>query len=291
MSYPLRLFESGYWYHVYARGQRRQPLFFSPSDRQQYMAFLDYELERRGGWIGTLCLMTNHIHLLIQMEQTALGEIFQSVHMKYAKYFNKKRGTVGHVFQGRPGMKVILDEKYLFQVVGYIHRNPLEAGIVKHAGDYRWSSWAMFNKKSMDWMRLKKWRYPPLFDGRDKRYQLQVAIQSDMLIVPQGNNYVGSEEEWERLERRRQGRVGRKYRERRELEPMEKILMCVSRKSPFDPADLRSLMRNREMSRWRREAMSKMYEEGHNPTQIAKMFNRTPGAVVHAYRYWADSNK
>ena len=121
MAYPPRLFVEGYWYHVYTRGQRQEPLYFSPLDRIAYLSFLDRELERRGGVIGSYCLMTNHVHLLIRMGQTDLGKIFKAVHMKYAKYFNLKRKTKGHVFQGRPGMKIILDDSYLLQVVGYIH--------------------------------------------------------------------------------------------------------------------------------------------------------------------------
>jgi hypothetical protein len=41
MVYPPRLFVEGYWYHVYTRGERREPLYFSPLDRIAYLSFLD----------------------------------------------------------------------------------------------------------------------------------------------------------------------------------------------------------------------------------------------------------
>jgi REP element-mobilizing transposase RayT len=84
--------------------------------------------------------MTNHVHLLIKMQTTPLDEIFQTVHMNYAKYFNAKRETSGHVFQGRPGMKMVLDDSYLEQLIGYIHRNPVKADMVEGVTNYEWSS-------------------------------------------------------------------------------------------------------------------------------------------------------
>jgi len=102
MAYPPRNFIEGYWYHVHTRGQRQEPLFFAPIDRLAYLSFLDRELSRRDGLLGSYCLMTNHAHLLIKMGTVPLNEIFQTAHMKSAKYFNRKRSTRGHVFQGRP---------------------------------------------------------------------------------------------------------------------------------------------------------------------------------------------
>lgn len=113
-------------------------------DRLAYLSFLDYELSRRDGPIGSYCLMTNPIHLLIKMQTTPLDEIFRTVHMKYAQDFNARRDTSGHVFQGRPGMKIVLDDSYLKQLMGYIHRNPVEAKMVEAVTDYEWSSWNWF---------------------------------------------------------------------------------------------------------------------------------------------------
>lgn len=102
MAYPPRIFKSGYWYHVYSRGQRQEPLFFSPDDRMKYMDLLCGEFDRRGGRIGSFRLMTNHVHLLLKMEDFPLDRIFQPTHMKYARYFNEKRDTRGLFFRVDP---------------------------------------------------------------------------------------------------------------------------------------------------------------------------------------------
>lgn len=211
MGYPPRLFDEGRWYHVYTRGQRREPLFFAPIDRIAYLSFLDRELDRRGGWIGSYCLMTNHVHLLIQMGKTDLGDLFQATHSQYARYFNRKRDTVGHVFQGRPGMKMVLDDAYLVQLVGYIHRNPVEAEMVPAVTDYEYSSWDWF--MNHDPASISSHRYPPGFQKTDRDEVFREAVD-EPLSCSSGENYWGTQDEWAELDRREEGRDGRKYRER-----------------------------------------------------------------------------
>lgn len=283
MAYPPRLFVEGYWYHVYTRGQRREPLFFSPLDRIAYLSFLDRELERRGGMIGSYCLMTNHVHLLIRMGPTDLGDIFKAVHMKYAKYFNRKRDTAGHVFQGRPGMKMVLDDVYLLQLVGYIHRNPIEAGMVDRTEAYGWSSWGWFLEGTVN--ELARGTYPPGFEekGREATFQEMVGKEVEL---PGRENYWGTEEEWAGIDRRRDGREAGKIKERRGRASKQEIACEVVEGECVTVDQLQSPSQNQEVTRYRREAMGRMYEEGYGPTEIGKYFNRTKGAVNHAYRRW-----
>jgi len=283
MAYPPRLFVDGYWYHVYTRGQRQEPLYFSPLDRIAYLSFLDRELERRGGVIGSYCLMTNHVHLLIRMGQTDLGKIFKAVHMKYAKYFNLKRKTKGHVFQGRPGMKIVLDESYLLQVVGYIHLNPVEAGMVKAVDEYEWSSWTWFLEgEKVD---LATSCYPPGFDGKDRETVFRGVVETKGEL-PHGENYWGTDEEWAQIDRRQAGREAGKTKEKRGRRTKDAIAREVVEGSDVTIKQLKSPSQNQTVTNYRREAMGRMYVEGYGPTEIGKYFNRTKGAVNHAYRQW-----
>lgn len=279
MAYPPRLFVEGYWYHVYTRGQRREPLYFSPLDRIAYLSFLDEELTRRGGRIGSYCLMTNHVHLLIRMGNTPLGTIFRAVHMKYAKYFNRKREATGHVFQGRPGMKIVLDDSYLNQLVGYIHRNPVEAGMVEKASEFRWSSWNWFiGDQEVD---LACGFPPPGFSGGNRDRAFMDVVEQE-LEIEGAENYWGSREEWEQMERRREGREGRKFKERREWKSKQQIAREVVEGSSVTMEELQGQTQDRTVTKYRREAMGRMHEEGYGSTEIGKYFNRTPGAVTHA---------
>lgn len=283
MAYPVRLFHEGYWYHVYTRGQRREPLFFAPIDRIAYLSFLDRELSRRAGVIGSYCLMTNHVHLLIRMGTVELGDIFRSVHMKYAKYFNTRRDTTGHVFQGRPGMKIILDDAYLRTLVGYIHENPVESGMVSAADEYEYSSWRWFLSGFKE--DLANAVYPPGFEGNDRAQMFRDVIEEDV-DLPKGENYWGTKEEWEQMDRREEGREGRKYRERRDKPSKPSITNEVIEGEPVTIEDLKSTTQKQPVTQLRREAMARMYEEGYGPTEIGKYFNQTPGSVNNAWNRW-----
>ncbi len=102
---------------------------------------LDEECTRLDGSIGSFCLIVNHIHLVIKMGGFPLDEIIHVIHTKYAKYFNQKRDTLGDVFQGWPGTKIVLQNDYLNTLIGYIHRNPLVADLAESVFDSNWSSW------------------------------------------------------------------------------------------------------------------------------------------------------
>ena len=89
--------------------------------------------------------MTNHFHLLLQIEQaTDLGKIMHEAQLKYARYFKKKHGSVGHVFQERFRSPRIPEESYYLQCGRYIERNPVKAKMVKQTEDYPYSSAAYY---------------------------------------------------------------------------------------------------------------------------------------------------
>jgi putative transposase len=62
-----------------------------------------------------------------------------SVFGEYARYFNTRYQKVGHLFQGRFKAS-LLDDAHLWNAVAYVERNPVRAGMVSRAEDYRWSS-------------------------------------------------------------------------------------------------------------------------------------------------------
>jgi REP element-mobilizing transposase RayT len=69
------------------------------------------------------------------------------VQLLYAKYFNKKYGRKGQLFEGRYRPKVIKDQKYMMQLIRYLMENPVRAGLVKKPEDWEFLS---FNAKLID---------------------------------------------------------------------------------------------------------------------------------------------
>jgi putative transposase len=58
---------------------------------------------------------------------------------KYAALINARNKWTGHLWQGRYG-SVVMDEAHLYNAFAYISLNPVRAGLVKRAQDWKWSS-------------------------------------------------------------------------------------------------------------------------------------------------------
>lgn len=97
---PRRRSETGV-YHVVVRGNGRQVLFYDDADRQAFLAMLARRTSDVGMSIWAWCLMSNHVHMLLEDQRNELSHAMQLLLTGYARYFNDKTGHVGHVFQQR----------------------------------------------------------------------------------------------------------------------------------------------------------------------------------------------
>lgn len=88
--------------------------------------------------------MTNHVHVTLEDVRGELSRTLHFLNSVYARRFNHRHGRTGHVFERRFWSSLIETDSYLTTVVEYVHRNPLEAGIVGRPADYRWSSYASY---------------------------------------------------------------------------------------------------------------------------------------------------
>ena len=127
-------------HHITQRGNRRENVFFTDGDWVAYLNWLaDYCVKFKVRVLA-YCLMTNHIHLVaIPGAEDALEKVFRPLHTRYAQRINRVRGWTGHLWQGRY-FSSALDDKYLWAAIRYVERNPVRAGMVQRAEDYRWSS-------------------------------------------------------------------------------------------------------------------------------------------------------
>lgn len=144
MVRTARNWSPGTTYHVTARGNRKQELFHDDDDRKKYVTYLQETKEKYPFTIHAYCLMSNHIHLLIETHDVPLEKFIRILHTRYAVYFNKKYDYVGHVFQGRYGSTKIDTPSYFIKASRYIHHNPVEAKLTIHPGSYPWSSYPFY---------------------------------------------------------------------------------------------------------------------------------------------------
>ena len=126
MARPLRVNVKGGWYHVTARGIERRAIFEEPRDYEHFLELLKELGGRYAVEIHAYCLMGNHYHLLIRTPEANASAAVQWLNVSYSVWFNKKRGRVGHVFQGRFG-SVLIDGNgsWVLNASVYIHLNPI----------------------------------------------------------------------------------------------------------------------------------------------------------------------
>lgn len=144
MSRPPRINVSDLIYHVFARGNNRENIFFVTEDFQRFYHNLVRFRDSLNFTLYAYCLLPNHFHLLLRSGKVPLSKIMQVLMTAYTMYINKKHGRVGHVFQGRFKSIVVEKETYLLELLRYIHLNPVKAGLVDKADQYPWSSYIKY---------------------------------------------------------------------------------------------------------------------------------------------------
>lgn len=130
------------YYHIYNRGCNRENIFRS-SDNYIFLIskLKDYSIELNVSVIA-YCLMPNHYHLLVKQNgNIEAGLLPKNIFNSYTKAFNKTFGRSGTLFEG-PYKSIHVDKtEYVVHLCRYIHRNPLDAKIVKNIEDWKFSNY------------------------------------------------------------------------------------------------------------------------------------------------------
>ena len=130
-------------YHVWARGNRREPLFHRDGDRLWYLDRFGQVATTLGWRCLAYCLMTNHVHHVIELTEPNLGRGIAAIHGPYARLFNTDHQTGGgHLFEKRYGATRAPDTDALIYLVAYVVLNPVRAGLCTRPQDHHWSSYA-----------------------------------------------------------------------------------------------------------------------------------------------------
>ena len=144
-------------YHVMLRGINRQDIFEDAEDYMRMLRCMQQMLEQyddQGNRLPPLCtfyaycLMSNHVHLLLRVNQEDIGSTIKHLTVMYAMYYNQKYSRSGHVFQDRFKSEPVNDMAYFVTLLRYIHQNPVKAGMVSEVKDYEFSSWGEYMDKN-----------------------------------------------------------------------------------------------------------------------------------------------
>ena len=138
-----RLTLAGYPHHIIQRGNNRQMIFADTQDFETMLALLAENAQKFAVAVHAYVLMDNHFHLLATPATAeALPLMMQAVGRSYVRYFNNRHGRSGTLWEGRYRSTLIETERYLLACMVYIDLNPVRAGRVTQAADWRWSSHA-----------------------------------------------------------------------------------------------------------------------------------------------------
>jgi REP-associated tyrosine transposase len=139
----LRALLRGYPHHIIQRGHDRQPVFANGSDYRVYLANLREQLDTLNVSLFSYCLMTNHIHLLVQPERDGadLSRLMRVVSARQTRYVNRLEHRTGTLWEGRFKCSIVDSEKYLLACCRYIELNPVRARMVHRPAEYAWSSY------------------------------------------------------------------------------------------------------------------------------------------------------
>ncbi|HSS81422.1 MAG TPA: transposase [Gaiellaceae bacterium] len=128
-------------YHVSSKGNRGCVVFEDDFERRTFLKLLSL-VTRRCGWAcHSFCLMSNHFHLLVQLDIAGLSAGMQQLNGSFARFSNKRHGNVGHLFRNRFWSEEIATDSHLLEAARYIVLNPVRAGICARPGDWAWSSY------------------------------------------------------------------------------------------------------------------------------------------------------
>ncbi len=201
---------SGALYHVIVRGNQRQATFRSDADRRRYLDLLNQYRRRYAFHLYAYVLMSNHVHLLLEVGETPFAKAMQGLQQSYTLYFNRKYKLVGYLFQGC--YKDILCDRdaYLLELVRYIHLNPVRSKIVDTPGSYAWSSHRAYlgtgDNKNVECGRILK-QFSPQPQKAQKLFDQFVldgfgaGHREDFYAVKE-QRYLGDDEFLERVDRK-----------------------------------------------------------------------------------------
>lgn len=122
------------------RGINKNKIFKSISDKQKLINIIREKLNEVDCKVYAYCVMDNHLHLLLNSSIENLSLFMKKINISYAMYYNSKNDRIGPVFQDRFKSETILNDRYFYGVIRYIHNNPVKANIVAKPEKYNWSS-------------------------------------------------------------------------------------------------------------------------------------------------------
>jgi REP element-mobilizing transposase RayT len=136
------------------RGRRGEDIFSERNDFETFLSVLQEAALMFDVRVAAYCLMSNHYHILLQTPAGNLSRVMRHINGVYTQRYNRRWNTDGQLFRGRFKSILVEADKYLLELLRYIHNNPVRANIARTSHEYPWSSHHGYisNAKKWDWL-------------------------------------------------------------------------------------------------------------------------------------------
>ena len=182
MPRSIRIQYPGAFYHVMARGNRREEIYRDDDDRRFFLKALGEACAMTGWRIHAWVLMSNHYHVVIETPEANLVAGMQWLQNTYTRRFNVRHHLWGRLFGDRYKSVLVEGAGYYYEtLLDYIHLNPVRAGLVDVRGGesvlvYPWSSvaggHALLPRRRPSWLAsedaLSAFGFPDTASGRKR---------------------------------------------------------------------------------------------------------------------------
>ena len=150
--------------YITAVGKDRLPVFRTDAIKSVTCAAIDEARTSCAFLLFAYVLMPDHVHLLTDrprepsrvlqfikgiVSRRVLGFLKENKYetsLRKLQHYNWKRSHRYSLWQHDSDVFSVTSESMFMQKVNYIHLNPVRAGLVERAIDYRWSSARFWNK-------------------------------------------------------------------------------------------------------------------------------------------------
>ncbi|HEY0672592.1 MAG TPA: transposase [Longimicrobiales bacterium] len=144
MARQHRAYFPGGFFHVTARTQGKVA-WFDEAMRDYICDAIALVQQRSDIRVVAFVIMPNHLHLVLQQRDLPISRFMQPLLCRIAAAVKKKYSAEGHVFGRRYWDHPCMSPDYLHSCVGYVHNNPVKAGLSITAAAYRWSSYGAYS--------------------------------------------------------------------------------------------------------------------------------------------------
>lgn len=169
---------TGGLFHVISRFHDRRYYLDIDGAREQYLSLLGQACRRHDARIVAYCLMSSHIHLVVQLGCDPLGQLMKRVHSPFGNWVNANRKGIGSIMADRPRSVLVHKETYGMELIRYVHNNPVRAGIVSRASKSNWTSHRAYLGLSPcpDWLATEAILGPDEHDHEVVRHELACFV-------------------------------------------------------------------------------------------------------------------